>query len=153
MSPFRLDYTLTRRQRLAVELPPWLPAIAATLGFAFGAAFLSLNVSRWFLVMLLLPPTVYRGLFVFAFDIVFRGGKRVEVVADEVGLEVQSGGEVKWLPLDGVFQVFRTGDVWTVLHLDGTVLTVPASAITAEQVEYLKSFARRAAAARTELQS
>ena len=61
---------------------------------------------------------------------------------------MRSGGETKWLPLDGVFQVFRTGDTWTVLHLDGTVLTIPADAITAEQVEYLKSFARRAAAAR-----
>ena len=52
------------------------------------------------------------------------------------------------LPLDGIFQVFRAGDTWTVLHLDGTVLTIPADAITAEQVDYLKSFARRSAAAR-----
>ena len=87
MEPFHLTYTLTRRQRLAVELPPWLPAVAAALGFTFGAAFLSLNVSRWFLIMLLLPPVVYRGLFVFAFDIAFRGGRAVELIADDVGLE------------------------------------------------------------------
>jgi hypothetical protein len=143
VSPFHLTYTLTRRQRLAVELPPWLPAIAATLGFTFGAAFLALNVSRWFLIMLLLPPVVYRGLFVFAFDIVFRGGRPVELIADAVGLEVRSGGEVKRLPLDGIFQVFPSGDVWTVLHLDSTVLTISADAITAEQVDFLRTFAHR----------
>jgi hypothetical protein len=153
VQPFHLSYTLTRRQRLAVELPPWLPAVAAALGFTFGAAFLALNVSRWFLIMLLLPPVVYRGLFVFAFDITVRGGRPVELIAGDVGFEVRSGGEVKWLPLDGIFQVFRSGDVWTALHLDGTVLTIPVNAITAEQIEYLKSFAHRAAAARAEPQN
>ena len=144
VSSFHLTFTLTRRQRLAVELPPWLPAIAATLGFVIvGAAFLSLNVSRWFLIMLLLPPVVYRGLFIFAFDIVFRGGRPVELIADAVGLEVRSASEAKWLPLEGIFQVFRTGDGWTVLHLDGTVLTIPADAVTAEQVDFLRAFAHR----------
>ena len=54
-------------------------------------AFLALNVSRWFLVMFLLPLVVYRGLFVFAFDIIVLGGKRVEVLVDDVGLELLSG--------------------------------------------------------------
>jgi hypothetical protein len=49
--------------------------------------------------------------------------------------------------------MFHTDDVWTVLHLDGSVLTIPADAITTEQIEYLRSFARRAAAARTAPQS
>jgi hypothetical protein len=153
VAPFHLKFTLTRRQRLAVELVPWLPAIAAALGFTVGAAFLAVNVSRWFLPLLLLPPIMYRSLFVFAFDIIVRGGLAVEVNVDETGLTVRSGGAAKWLPLDGVFQVFRSGDVWTVLHLDGSVLTIPANAITGEQVEYLKSFARRATAARAEPQN
>jgi hypothetical protein len=152
VEPFRLSYTLTRRQRLAVELPPWLPAIAATLGFSIGAIYAGLYASRWLLVLLVLPPLVYRGLFVFAYDLVVRGGRPVVVTESEGELVVQSGGETKFLPLDGVFQVFREGDAWIILHLDGTVLTVPAGAITAEQVDYLKSFARRAAAARAEAQ-
>jgi hypothetical protein len=148
MIPLHLQFTLTRRQRLAVELWPWLPAVAATLGFTVGAAFLVLNVSRWFVVMLLLPPVAYRGLFVFAFDIVVRGGRLTTVTESEAELVVQSGGATEFHPLDGVFQVYRSDDVWTVLHLDGAVLTIPADAITAEQIDYLKSFARRAAAAR-----
>ena len=148
MPPFHLRFTLTRRQRLAVELVPWLPALAASLGFAVGVAFLAVHVSPWFLPLLLLPPVMYRSLVAFAFDLVVRGGRAVEVTADDDGLEVRSAGAARWLPLDGVFQVFRAGDIWTVLHLDGTVLTIPVEAITAGQVEYLKAFARRAAAAR-----
>ena len=148
MLPFHLQFTLSRRQRLAVELVPWLPAVAASLGFAVGAAFLAVHVSGWFLPLLALPPVMYRSLVAFAFDITVRGGRPVEVIADDAGLDVRTRGETKWLPLDGVFQVFRSGDTWTVLHLDGSVLTIPADAITAEQVEYLKSFARRAAAMR-----
>lgn len=152
MSAFHLEFTLTRRQRLAVELPPWLPAVAASLGFTVGAAYLTLNASLWFLVMLLLPPVVYRGLFVFAFDILARGGRRVVVTESEGDLVVQSSGETQFLALGGIFQVFRSADVWTVLHLDGSVLTIPATAIAPEQIEYLKSFARRAAATRAETQ-
>lgn len=153
MEPFHLRFALSRRQRLAVELPPWLPAVAGTLGFGLGALYAGLFASHWFLLLLLLPPIMYRGLFVFAFDIVFHGRRAVEVLAGAVELEVRSAEAVQRLPLDGIFQVYRSGTVWTVLHLDGTVLTIPADAISAAQVEYLKSFARRAAAARAEPQS
>jgi hypothetical protein len=150
---FHLQFTLSRRQRLVVELPPWLPAVAATIGFTVGAAYAGVSASRWFLLLLILPLVMYRGLFVFALDIVFRGGRAVEVFANESELEVWSARTIRRLPLDGVFQVYRTGDTWTVLHLDGTVLTIPADAITSEQVDYLRSFARRSAAARAEAQS
>ena len=153
MTLFHLRFVLSRRQRLAVEIPPWLPAIAGTLGFGLGALYVGLFASRWFLLLLLLPPIVYRGLFVFAFDLVVWGGREVELLADGDELEMRSAGVVQRLPLDGVFQVYRTGDVWTVLHLDGSVLTIPADAISADQIEYLRSFARRAAAARAEAQS
>ncbi len=153
MEPFRLEFKLSRRQRLGVELVPWLPALAATIGFAIGAALLVVNVSWWFVPLMLLPVVVYRGLFAFLFDIVVRGGRPMELSVGDSELELRTGREVKRLSLDGIFQVFRSGDVWTVLHLDGSVLTVPAETITGEQVEYLKSFARRATAARAESQS
>ena len=148
--PFHLHYALTRRQRLAAELHPWLPAIAATLGFTVGVAYLSAVVSRWFLPLLLLPPVVYRGLFAFLFDLAVHARRAVEVVVGESELEVTTRGVRRRRPLDGVFQVFRSedGSTWTVLHLDGSALTVPASAVTGEQLDYLKSFARRAAAER-----
>ena len=143
MEPFRLHYALSRRQRLAVELPAWLPAMAGTIGFVTGAAYLVASVSPWCSLLLLLPVIVYRGLFVFAFGVIFCGGRPTELFVDDAEMELRIAGESQRLPLDGVFQVFRSGDVWTVLHLDGTVLTIPADAITSEQVEYLRSFAHR----------
>jgi hypothetical protein len=153
VTPFHLRYTLTRRQRLATELYPWLPAIAGALGFCLGAAFLSLAVSRWFLLLLLIPVVAYHGLFAFFCEIVFRAARPVEVVVDESELEVLTNGERWRCDLDGIIQVFRSEDAttWTVLHIDGLVLTVPASAISGEQLDYLKSFARRAAAHRAEV--
>jgi len=129
-----------------------MPAIAGALGFSLGTVFLSLSVSRWFLLLLLIPITAYRGLFGFLFEIVFRARRPVEVIVEETRLGVLTLGQWRWLSLDGIIQVFRSedGTTWTVLHLEGPVLTIPASAITNEQLDFLKSFARRAAAQRAE---
>jgi hypothetical protein len=146
MTPFQLHYSLSRRQRLAVELVPWLPAIAATVGFGTGAAYLVVTVSPWFAPLLLLPVALYRGLFAFAFDILVHAGRRVELAVGPTDMELRSSRTVKRVPLQGIFQVFRAEGVWTVLHLDGSVFTIPASAIAADQVEYLRSFTRRTGA-------
>lgn len=159
MAPFHLHFSLTRRQRLVVELYPWLPAIAGTTGFLIGTLYLVLFVSAWFLLLVLLPVVAYRGLFAFALDIAFRARQPVDIVIEEERLGVLIDGNRRWLNLDGIFQVFRseTGSTWTVLHLDGTVLTIPADAIAIDQLDYLKSFAlraareRKAAGAHTEL--
>jgi hypothetical protein len=145
--PFHLQYTLSRRQRLATEIYPWLPAIAGTIGFVLGVVYLSIIVSSWFLFLLLLPVVAYRGLFVFLFDIAVHARQSVDVLVDETQLGVRVEDEQRWLPLDGIIQVFRSedGTTWTVLHFDGSVITIPADAVTGEQLDYLKSFARRAA--------
>ncbi|MDB5308221.1 MAG: hypothetical protein JWO38_2423 [Gemmataceae bacterium] len=150
MVPFHLHYSLTRRHRLAVELTPWLPCLGACLGFTVGVTYLSVVVSRWFLPLLLLPPLAYRGFFAFLFDLVVRSVKPVDVLVEDDRLGVLVGGERKWLPLAGVIQVYRSEDrtTWTVLHLNGSVLTIPAGAIAADQLDHLKGFARRAAEAR-----
>lgn len=154
MLPFHLHYTLSRRQRLATELYPWLPAIAGSIGFVIGALYLSTTVSRWFLVMLLLPVVAYRGLFVFAFVIATHPRQSVEVEVNESELKVIIDNEGRLLPLDGIIQVFRSedGSTWTVLHFDRSSLTIPSEAITGEQLDYLKSFARRAAEERRAVQ-
>jgi hypothetical protein len=145
--PFFLRYSLTRRQRLAVELYPWLPAIAGTIGFTIGALYLVLFVSAWFSLLFFLPTIAYRGLFVFLVDVAFRSRQPVEVVVEEDRFGVRIDGDDRWHSLEGIFQVCRseTRATWTVLHLDGTVLTIPSDAIAVEQLEYLKSFALRAA--------
>lgn len=143
-----LRYSLSRGQRLAVELPPWIPAIAGSLGFTMGIAVLAVDVSAWFFFLVLIPLVLYRGLFAILIDLVIHSGKPVELTVDEGDLHLQRGDERLSLPLTGIIQVFRSGQSWTVLHLRGEVLTIPADAIAEEQIEYLKSFARIAAAER-----
>ncbi len=149
-----MEYTLTRRQRLRVELVPWLPAIAGTIGFSVGAAYLTYAASAWFLMLLALPVVMYRGLFLFAFDLIVGGGRAVAVHVTEEAMMVDSAGQRQRLPLEGILQVFRSNDLWTVLHLDGTVLIIPAAAITSEQVAFLRVFAHRTIrAARAEVEA
>jgi hypothetical protein len=158
VSPFHLHYSLSRRQRLATEIYPWLPALAGSFGFCIGAIYLSVVVTPWFLMLFVVPVVVYSGLFGFLFDIAVRPGQAVEIIVDKTQLVVRVDDEERReLPLDGIIQVFRSEDrsTWTVLHLDGSVILIPAEAISEEQLEYLKEFARRALArrraARTEL--
>ena len=54
--PFHLHYTLSRRQRLATEIYPWLPAIAGSIGFVLGALYLATTVSPWLVTVEALAP-------------------------------------------------------------------------------------------------
>ena len=147
--PFRVCYTPTRRQRLAALLDGWPPCLAACLGFTLGVTFLSLVVSRWFAPLLVLPVVVTRRFFAGLVGVLRRPPGVVEVVVGAAELAVSAGGEPVRLPLDGVIQVARSGEgAWAVYHLSGTVLTIPAGAITAEQLDYLKAAALRSAARR-----
>ncbi len=146
MAPFTLSFTLSRRHRLMLEVPPWLPAIAATTGFVIGTTFAGLYASRLFFLLLVLPPIVYHGLFALVFNFIVIGGRPVTLHVDDVRIEIITGGRTQVIPLSGLFQVFCEGSTWTLLHLDGTVVTIPAGAITAEQVAYLRTFAHRTAA-------
>src|SRR5262245_40177494 len=147
MTPFTLHYTLTRRQRVG-ELFPWLPALAGSIGFGVGVAFLAAVVSSWFLLLLLLPVVYYHPLFALLFDLAFRARQPVEVSVDETELVVTVGDARRRLPLDGIIQVCRSGSDWTVLHRDGSEVTIPADVIAANQLDFLKGFALRAFAER-----
>ena len=155
MAPFHIHYSLSRRQRLVNELSPWIPAIAGLIGFVCGAIYLAAVVSPWFLLLFVIPAVVYRGLFAFAFDVIVHPKQPVNVLVDDSRIEVRIDGKCRSLPLDGIIQVFRSEDgaTWTVLHIDRSVFTIPASAITGEQLDYLKSFALQAARERKAAES
>jgi hypothetical protein len=144
--PFRLQYALGRRDRFAVEFTPHLPAAAAALGFTLGILYLAVAVSPWFVVLLAWPAFTTRRLFAFLFELLAVPARPVDLLveADRMGLLV--GNERVWLYLDGVIQLYRSdgGRTWTLLHLNGSVLLIPANAITAEQVAFLQGFALNA---------
>lgn len=143
MLPFHVHYTLTRRQRVG-ELLPWLPALAASIGFGIGGVYLSSAVTLWFLLLFLLPIIFYRGLLVLLFDLARRSRQPVELTVDETTLWVQFGSTRRKCALDDIFQMYRTGDMWTLLQRDNSTLLIPVDALAEDQVKYLKSFVRRA---------
>lgn len=141
--PFHVRYTLSRRQRTG-DLLPWMPALAGSLGFGIAGVYLSTSVTPWFVVLFLLPPLFYRRLFLMLFDLAARATVPVELTVDETKLWVQFDDTRRQLPLDGIIQVFRSDDAWTVLHRDNSSLIIPMNALTEEQANHLKSFALRA---------
>jgi hypothetical protein len=148
--PFRLQYALGRRHRLAVEFTPHLPACAAALGFTSGILYLALVVSPWFLGLLVWPAFACRKVAAFLVELLAVPARPVDVLVEADRLGVLVGGDRVWLYLDGVIQVCRSdnGHTWTLLHLNGSVLTIPADAIRPEQLDFLKGFALRAWRAR-----
>ncbi|MCS7022721.1 MAG: hypothetical protein NZU63_12950 [Gemmataceae bacterium] len=146
--PFQIRYSLSRRQRLAYELFPWLPAIAGTLGFVIGAAYLFVAVAPVFGLLFLLPVLVYRGLFRFLWSLMRHARIPAELRVDQSCLYWHMPPQPpRRLPLEGIIQVCRTSDpqLWNVLHRDGSVIPFPAESLTPEQLDYLKGFAWRAA--------
>jgi hypothetical protein len=141
--PFHVRYTLNRRQRLDALLP-WLPALAGSLGFGIAGVYLSTSVTPWFSLLFLLPPLFYRRLFRVLLDLATRATVPVELTVDETRLWVQFDNTRRQLPLDGIIQVYRSDEGWTVLHRDNSSLIIPMDAVTEEQANYLKSFALRA---------
>jgi hypothetical protein len=117
--------------------------MAGGLGFSIGVAFLAKVVSPWFLLLLLLPIIFYHGLFGLLLELTFYPRKLVEVSVTRDELAIAIDGRRQSLPLEGIIQVFRAEgkSAWTVLHIEGASLTIPAESIAAEQINYLKSFA------------
>jgi hypothetical protein len=146
--PFTIHYELGRRERLWPFLHPWLPCLAPCLGFSIGVVVLAFEVSPWFLPSLALPLFISRNFLRGAARILRRRVEPVDVTVGADAIERAAGGERVRLPLAGVIQVYRDGDRWDVLHEDGTELSIPAAALTAQQLDFLKDVALRAAAAR-----
>ena len=55
-----------------------------------------------------------------------------------------AGGERWYLFLDGIIDITKyRKDIWTIQHWNGSVVNVLASAITDDQIEYLRAAAER----------
>ncbi len=151
---FCVEFHLDRQQLLRLELMPWLPAIAGTLGFGLGAVYLSTTVSPGFALLFLLPVVMYRGLFRFLIELVIfpRRPVRLEITGDVLRLQM-GRTPPRELPLTGIIQVCRTGNPlwWMVLHRDGTVIPLRADALNESQLAYLKGFALEAARQRRQI--
>jgi hypothetical protein len=154
--PFHLRYTLSRRQRLAglYDVWGWLsPLVAVPLWtfFVLRTAW-SIWIGEWAgialfgglaLIVWLLHGGLFRGLF----DIARFSVRQMDILVEHNGIGAASGvliGNERWyLFLDGITGIKRCREVWVVQHFNGFVLLIAASAITDEQIEYLRESMRR----------
>jgi hypothetical protein len=148
-APFELRYQLSRRQRLVPHLRIWgvayTPFVVVVFTFFCVRTIASACSLIWgsvavfgtlaFGLFLLL-----RGLFVGLLDVLLVPVRSMDIRIEENGLGFLAGGERWWLFLDGLTSIDQlTAGVWTLQHWNGSVVHIPAYAITDDQLAYLRS--------------
>jgi hypothetical protein len=111
----------------------------------FVAGSLVLATARWWLFPVpLFALWMTRGFWVGLAGIAFHSVKPMDIVVEENGLGFLAGGDRWWLFLDGIrFMEQLVPGVWTIYHHNGHVVHIPTSAISTEQVEYIKEVAAK----------
>ena len=142
--PFHLRYDLNRRQRLVPHVAIWGPVGLIGVGAVAGPLYLAVFASPWWAFVAFVLLWIFRRFFVGILDVVIHPVRHMDVVVEENGLGFLIGRERWYIFLDGILDIrkFRK-DTWTIQHFNGTVIHVLASAITDEQIDYLKAAAER----------
>jgi hypothetical protein len=151
--PFEFRYQLSRRQRLVPHLRIWGVAYTGFVAVFFlffcvqtivavcslnwpGLAFFGGSALGVFIL--------FRGLFVGLLDVLLVPVRSMDVRVEENGLGFVAGGERWWLFLDGLTRIDQlTVGVWTVQHWNGSVVHIPAHAVTEAQLAYLRAAMER----------
>jgi hypothetical protein len=152
--PFHLRYTLSRSQRLVTTLRihwglPWTLFILCLFSFfcirtivsAWSLSGIGLAVFGGLALFVFLS---HRGLFVGLIDVLLVPVRRMDVIVEENAAGILFGTERWYLFLDGITGLRRFSDnTWTIQHYNGTTFLVDASAISEDQIDYLKAAMER----------
>jgi hypothetical protein len=151
--PFHLHYTLSRGQRIVPHLRVWGTTsallILSLFTFFVFAAVLNLSQSRvrdgiGFLVFASLVFIVARGLFIGIIDILTTRMREVDVLVEENAAGVLLRGQRWWLFLDGFVEIRKyRRDIWTLRHHNGSVLNIPTTQISEDQLSHIKAAMER----------
>lgn len=139
---FQLRYVLTRRQRILPHLRIWLPYLPGVVAVAVVGIFLVIG-KWWLFPILLLFLLLFRGFWIGLLDVAIRPVRLMDIEVQQNGLGFMIGGERRWLFLDGMTRILRTSDIWTFCHHNGHVINIPTSAITEDQVEFIRQAAAK----------
>lgn len=149
--PFHLRYSLSRSQRLA----PLLRMNGAAFTWCSGLFLTCMLIffewqtveHAWTLDWC--GVAVFGGLaacVLFNFSslgllqILVRRVQNMDIIVDENTAQMLIGNERWVLFLDGINNIRKyADDIWTIEHRNGTILHVPASAITDNQIEHLRA--------------
>jgi hypothetical protein len=149
---FSLRYELTRRQRLGPLLRLWRAWGPVAL-LCVGGSIVGWVVTRspWFVIPLLPSLFVFRGLFLDLLNVLRVRRQPMDVEVMENGLGFREGDERWWFFLDGLlaFDELSPG-VWTVRHFSGSIVHIPRSLLTDEQVALFRRKVLEAEASRVE---
>jgi hypothetical protein len=151
--PFHLRYTLSRSQRLVTTVRtywgvPWTLFVLVLFSFFFfetvvSACSLSGLGLAVFGGLALFVLLVYRGLFVGLIDVLLVPVRRMDIMVEENAAGILIGTERWYLFLDGITDLRKYRDTWTIQHWNGIVLHVPADAISEDQIGHLKAAMQR----------
>ena len=146
--PFQLRYSLTRAQRLVPLMRIWGPFYSPfallLLTFFCVRTLYSVLIGEWpglvvFGGLALFTLVWVRGLVVGLVDVLFTRRRAVDLEVEEQAVGVLLNGERWYLFLDGFLTLNRFHpEVWTLQHYNGSVLHVPVSAITEEQLDHFR---------------
>jgi hypothetical protein len=95
---------------------------------------------------------IFRGFFIGFLNVVVVRRQAMDLVIEQTGLGFLVGTERWYIALDGLtaFDELAKG-VWTVQHWNGCVVNIPAGLLSAEQVEFFRSWVTEADAIRWRL--
>jgi len=142
--PFQLHYDLDRRQRLTPHLVIWAPFAPVAAIIIVASLILAIGHSLFWLIGVFVGILFSRGLFVGLLDVLIHPVRHVDIIVQENGLGFLDGGERWWISLDGIIRIGKIReDTWTLQHHNGTVINIPVSVISDEQVAHIRAAAER----------
>ena len=138
-----LKYELSRRQRWDTYVRGWLPALPKYLlvaGTMVALTWLASHRSPWFLLFLLGPIWVLRGLIGGVVQVALIPTQRMDILIDEDKLGFMAGSERWWVHLDSIVRIERLrDDLWTFVAYHGEAFDVPVSLVTEETLAHVRS--------------
>lgn len=145
----QLRYLLNRLQRLVPHLRIWgvftTFLILALIAFLCVRAIAAVWSWDWsgttiFSGLALGTLVLFRGLFIGLIDILTVQMRDMDVVFEDNAVGILLGNERRYLFLDGIISISKyRPDIWTIQHHNGSVLNLPVSLISDEQMSFIKN--------------
>ena len=144
----RIEYGLTRRQRLMAHLGVWAlwlpPLVIVAGGISALIIAISVAVSPWFLPFLVVPLWLARRFTSGLLNVLFVRLQHVDVVIEEDGLRFDTEGGF-WTygvagDFTGIAQLRKySRDTWTILSGNGFVVSIPVAAIEQQYIDHIRA--------------
>jgi hypothetical protein len=148
MEPIRIEYDLTRRQRLIPHLGIWAPFVIVPIGaVTLGLTLLVLKDSAPVLPCLAVGCILVfvfllfmaRGFLMGMLNIALIPTQHMDIVIEEETLGFMTPRGLYRVFLDGITSIHNYDPgTWTVVHYNGTVINIPVPSIAEQYIEHMR---------------